>query len=260
MEFWDFIEFFSSNLLVFQIVTDIISVTIGACLCFGALKWRRGLLTTTAIGWGFFLGAFIVMLLSDTIDESGALFCILAGTILLPILTYTVPGVNRFVLGYIVGFKLCFMLTTLMAKAGSIDILQAIAAPVVVGTIVGLGLMAWTQVRVSAFILACTFVGASEIAPVISKWINRFLFAGTGDWGYILDPIDLFFALFKVELTDKWAFISMLALMALGCYKRIKTLKEKNIPLSLPVIGFEVPNKEDNGKIYTDDDVVDTLK
>ena len=44
-----------SNLLIFQIITELIKVTIGAGLCFGALKWRRGLLTTTAIGWGFFL-------------------------------------------------------------------------------------------------------------------------------------------------------------------------------------------------------------
>lgn len=38
-----------SRLLVFQIVLDLISVTVSAGLCFGALKWRRGLLMTTAI-------------------------------------------------------------------------------------------------------------------------------------------------------------------------------------------------------------------
>ena len=45
-----------SRLLVFQIVFDLISVTVGAGLCFGALKWRRGLLTTTAIAWGSCVG------------------------------------------------------------------------------------------------------------------------------------------------------------------------------------------------------------
>ena len=34
-----------ARLLVFQVVIDLISVTVGAGLCFGALKWRRGLLT-----------------------------------------------------------------------------------------------------------------------------------------------------------------------------------------------------------------------
>ena len=39
------------NIAVFQIATELFKVTLGAGLCFGALKWRRGLLTTTAIGW-----------------------------------------------------------------------------------------------------------------------------------------------------------------------------------------------------------------
>ena len=57
----DTIEKILSNLLIFQIVIDIIKVTVGAGLCFGALKWRRGLLTTTAVGWGLFLGFLLAM-------------------------------------------------------------------------------------------------------------------------------------------------------------------------------------------------------
>ena len=112
--------------------------------------------------------------------------------------------------------------------------------------------------RISAFILGCTFIGASEIAPVISEWINRF-FAVTGDLNYLFDPIDLFFALFKVELTDHWMFISMIVFMILGGYKQIQQIQRAGIPLNTPLIGFESPFGP-NGRIYTNKGSIDTMK
>lgn len=255
----DTMEEILSNLLIFQIVIDIIKVTVGAGLCFGALKWRRGLLTTTAVGWGLFLGFLLAMVVGEMIGGVGALIALLIGLICLPILTYTVPGVNRFILGFLVSSKLFFMLTTVLAKKGAIDIEYAIIAPLLAGTVVGLGLMAWTRIRVSAFVLSCTFVGASEIAPVISEWINRIFFSVTGDIGYLFDPIDLLFALFKIELTDHWMLGSMIILMIWGGYKQIGRLKANGIPLDTPLIGFEVP-KADNGKIFTSKGSIDTMK
>lgn len=254
----ELIETILSNIIVFQIVTDIIKVIVGAGLCFGALKWRRGLLTTTAIGWGAFLGCTIAILLGDAIGGIGMVLCILIGIIALPILTYTIPGVNRFVLGFLVSTKLFFMLTTVLAKANTIEIPSALIIPLVAGSIAGLALMAWTRVRVSAFVLACTFIGASEIAPVISEWINRILYGFTGNIGYLIDPVDLIFSLFKIELTDQWMLISMVVLMAIGGYKQINNLRANCIPLDTPLIGFEVPRK-DNGKIYTGNKTIDTL-
>lgn len=255
----DFVEFFLGNLLIFQVITDLIKVTIGAGLCFGALKWRRGLLTTTAVGWGLLLGIFAAFLLGDVFGSTGAIICILAGIIIFPILTYTVPGVNRFVLGFLVSSKLLFMLTTVLAKAGSIEIETAIGLPLIGGTIVGLCLMAWIEVRVSAFVLGCTFLGASEIAPVISEWINRILFSVTGDFSFIFDPVDFLFALFKVELTDHWMLISMIILMVWGGYRQIQQMQEKGIALDTPLIGFESPEGK-NGRIYTENDTIDTIK
>lgn len=254
----EFIEQIVSNWAIFQIITDLIKITIGAGLCFGALKWRRGLLTTTAIGWGLFWGILAAISLGDVMGESSIL-CVLTGFIVFPILTYTVPGVNRFVLGFLVGSKLLFMLTTVLAKAGTIDIATTIMLPLGIGTLLGLILMAWTQMRVSAFVLSCSFIGASEIAPVVSEWINRILFSATGDYSYILDPIDLFFALFKIELTDEWMLISMIVLMIWGGYKQIQKLKAEKIPLDTPLIGFESPTGP-NGRIYTDKGAIDTKK
>ena len=231
----------------------------GAGLCFGALKWRRGLLTTTAIGWGFFLGVLAAILLGRMAGEIGIIICILAGLVVLPILTYTVPGVNRFVLGFLVSCKLFFMLTTVLVKNGAIDIEMTFALPLVAGTLVGLLLMAWTRMRISAFVLSCTFIGASEIAPVISEWINRLFFTVTGDLNYLFDPIDLFFALFKVELTDHWMLISMIVFMILGGYKQIRQIQQAKIPLNTPLIGFESPFGP-NGRIYTSKGPIDTMK
>lgn len=248
-----------ARLLVFQIVIDLISVTVGAGLCFGALKWRRGLLTTTAIAWGLLLGFIAAMFLGEVLGETGAIICVLVGMIGLPILTYISPPVNRFVLGFLVSSKLLFMLTTVLAKEGTIDIEETIMIPLVVGTVVGIALMAWTQMRVSAFVLGCTFIGASQIAPVVSEWINRIFFAATGDIGYLFDPIDLFFALFKIELTDQWMLIAMIVFMVWGGYKQINSLKKNGIPLDTPLIGFESPTGP-NGRIYTKNGHIDTMK
>ena len=232
----DILEKILSNLLVFQIITDLIKVTIGTGLCFGALKWRRGLLTTTAISWGLLLGVLAAILLGNFLGEEGIVFCILTGMIGLPILTYTIPCVNRFVLGFLVSCKLLFMLTTVLIKDDLTSIENTFAIPMIGGLLVGLGLMAWTKVRVSAFVLGCTFVGANEIAPVISEWINRILFSVTGDYTFLFDPIDLFFALFKVEITDFWMLASMIVLMLLGVHKQIDNIKKAGIPLDAPII------------------------
>ena len=117
--------------------------------------------------------------------------------------------------------------------------------------------MAWTKVRISAFVLGCSFIGASEIAPVVSEWMNRLLYTVTGNTTYLYDPIDILFALIKVELTDQWTLIAMIVLMAWGGYKQIQRIKANGIPLDTPLIGFETP-KGKNGRIYTKNGHIDT--
>lgn len=239
------------NLMIFQFVTELIKATLGAGLCFGALKWRRGLLTTTSIGWGAVLGLAVGYLFGSASGGSMELLLIFAaiGAIIFPILTYSVAGVNRFVLGFLVGSKLFVMFTTVMLKEGNMDIDVAVVLPLIAGTIIGLILMAWTQMRVSAFVISCSFIGASDIAPVISEWYNRVMYTTTGNISYLFDPIDLLFALFKIELTDKVTLISIIVLLILGCRHQLKRLRNLGIPYSTPLIGFEVPRNE-NGKIY----------
>lgn len=167
------------------------------------------------------------------------------------LLTYTIPGINRFVLGFLVGMKLFTMVATVLLKQGSIDIELAFVMPLIAGTFIGLLLMAWTQMRVSAVVIGCSFIGASEIAPVISEWWNRAGYALTGDISYLFDPMDLLFALFKIELTDKVTLISLLVMLVFGCCYQLKRLSDRGIPYSTPVIGFEI-DREDDGEIEED--------
>lgn len=239
------------NIAVFQIATELFKVTLGAGLCFGALKWRRGLLTTTAIGWGAVLGIIFWYLFSSEDSPEILVISVAIGAILFPILTYTIPGINRFVLGFLVGMKLFTMVATVLLKQGSIDIELAFVMPLIAGALIGLLLMAWTQMRVSAVVIGCSFIGASEIAPVISEWWNRAGYALTGDISYLFDPMDLLFALFKIELTDKVTLISLLVMLVFGCCYQLKRLSDRGIPYSTPVIGFEI-DREDDGEIEED--------
>lgn len=249
------VEFIFENIVVFQVVSCLYDVSLGAACCYGALKWRRGLMTTVAIGWGIFIGfgLAIPMAFYGNADPSILLVLPAIGMIVLPILTYKIAGVNRFILGYIVSSKLFFMATTVMAKNGDIEILTALLFPLIGGAVIGLVLMAWTQIRVSAFVFGCTFIGASGIAPNISKLINGTLFTATRDISFLFDPIDTFFAFFGVELTDQWTLGAMIVLMVIFGYRQIRTMQRKGIPLDTPLIGFEVPeDKGRNGRVYMD--------
>ena len=126
------------------------------------------------------------------------------------------------------------------------DLSGAISLPLILGAVVGIALAAWTQMRISAFILSCSFLGASQIAPVISEWANRLIYGFTGDISYLFDPVDLIFAFFKIELTDQWALIAMIIFMIIGCKKHFHRLQQAGIAPDTPIIGFEVPKSNNN--------------
>ncbi len=255
----DFLETVAENWVIFEIVDSLTKILLGAGFCFGALKWRKGLLTTVAIGWGLILGMVVAMFAGKPFGMVGIIISVLTGVIALPILTYRIPGVNRFMLGFLVSSKLLFMLTTVLAKESAMEIPTAVAVPLIGGTVIGLILMTWTQIRVSAFVLGCTFIGASGIAPEVAKWINRIGFSLTGDSHFFFDPIDMIFAMFKIELTDTWTLIFMILFMAIGSYIQIRNMKQKGVAMDTPLIAYE-SSIGPNGRIYyKDGHHVDTL-
>lgn len=243
---------FLERLAIFQIVTEVIQVIFGAGLCFGALKWRKGSLTTAAVVWGLALGFSLGLSIVSSGNGDWEILLITCGlgALIFPILTYTVAGVNRFILGFLFGTKFIAMLTTVLFREGMIDFDIAFMLPLVCGALIGLIMMAWVQMRVLPFVLCCTFIGASDIAPTVSEWVNRIGYSVTGDISFLFNPVDLLFSLFKIELTDTMTLVTMTLLLILGCTIQLNRLKAQGISYSTPLIGFEAPRSE-NGKIVS---------
>ena len=138
------------RLAVFQVVIEVIQVIFGAGLCFGALKWRRGSLTTTAAIWGLLLGFSLgfSIVYSGGGDIGILLMTCGLGAVVFPILTYTIAGVNRFVLGFLFGTKFVALITTVLFKEGAMDFEVALILPFACGAFVGLIMrLSWQMTR-----------------------------------------------------------------------------------------------------------------
>ena len=244
---------FLTYVAVFQIVTDIYDVLVGSALVYGALKWRKGLLSTTAIYWGLVLGVLSGSMItySFEINYGVILITLLLGGIIFPILTYRIPAVNRFVLGFIVSMKMLYMLTTYLFKNGSVDLDIAILLPLIVATLLGVIFMLLRQLSVLPFALGCVFIGASQVAPTVVKYINQIIFGITKDYSLLFDPVDFLFALFKIELTDVWTLLVMIIFMCIGVPLQLKYIKQQGYDYDTPVIAFETDDPNMHGKIVS---------
>lgn len=244
---------FLAYITIFQVVTDIYDLFIGSALVFGALKWRKGLLTTLAVYWGIVLGTLSGLFISFLFDVSllVLILTIMIGAIIFPTLTYCVPAVNRFVLGFLVTMKLLYMVTTYLCKNGNMEFETAIVLPLIMATLIGIVFMILRQLSVLPFALGCVFLGASQIAPTVSKYINQVIFGITHDYSLLFDPIDFIFALFKIELTDGWTLLFMIVFMCVGVPLKIKDIKRQGYDYSTPIITFETDNPDMHGKIIS---------
>ncbi len=239
-----------STIALVEIILDLLKGTMGIGMCFFALKWRRGLMTTTAVGWGVFLGAIAGYYAADISDSLVTIIIFMGiGAIVLPILTYNIPGVNRFMIGYIVFMKIAYMFTTELFRRGSTDWFGILLLPMIIGAIGGVILAAWVDVPVSAFVLACAFFGASEAAPIIAKYINYVGYGITQDVNWLIDPLGIIMKLFSIELSDIPTLVSLLILMGFGIPMQLQIIKNQGYSYSIPLIVFETDNKSEHGKI-----------
>lgn len=245
---YEFLEY----LAIFQIATDIYDLLIGSALIYGALKWRKGLLSTTACYWGIVLGFAGGGIIAYALDMPAVIFItIIIGAIVFPIMTYLIPAVNRFVLGFIVTMKLLYMLTTYLCKKGIMEFSVALISPLIVATILGILFMFMREMSVLPFALGCVFIGASQLAPTIAKYINQFIFGITQDFSLLFDPIDFIFALFKIELTDGWTLLLMIIFMVCGLPIQLGYIKKQGYDYDTPLIVFETDNEDMHGKIVS---------
>lgn len=244
---------FLRYITIFQIVTDIYDLLVGTALVYGALKWKKGLITTTAFYWGIVLGFLSGILIAISLGSDIGLVVVttLIGAVVFPVLTYCVPAVNRFVLGFIVTMKLLYMLTTYLCKKGSMQVEIAIMLPLVVAAILGVIFALLRQLSVLPFALACAFLGANQVAPTIAKYVRQFIFGITHDYSLLFEPVDFVFALFKIELTDGWTLLFMIILMCVGLSVQLKYIKQQGYTYDTPIIVFETDDSNMHGKIIS---------
>lgn len=244
---------FLSYITVFQVVSDIYDLLIGSALVYGALKWRKGLLTTTVFYWGlvlgFLSGVFMAFLLNT--DFLIVIVTVVIGAVIFPILTYRIPAVNRFVVGFLVTMKLLYMLTTYLCKKGNMEFEIAIMLPLIIALIIGIIFALSRRLSVLPFAIACVFFGASQVAPTLAKYVKQFIFGITHDYSLLFDPIDFIFALFKIELTDGWTLLFMIILMCIGLPHQLKFIKQQGYDYDTPIITFETDDTNMHGKIIS---------
>ncbi len=233
------------RIVLLEFCNTIVSITVGGYLCFGALKWPRKLISLVALYWGIALGLLIGITFGREY-KSGYIIvgCVLIGAIVFPILAYTVPAVNRFVIGFIVAMKLTFMVCTVFMKNGTLYIWNCIQISLIVAIGVGIILMLWKQMSISAFVLVCAFLGASQIAPEIGNLINEVDYVVNG--GIPIDLFDIFFSFFGIELTDTWTMIFMFIFMGLGICSGYIQLKKMGVANDMPLIVYYAEKFEDN--------------
>ena len=252
-------EEFISRILTYKIAFDIFDALIGVGICYGALKWRKGLITTVAFYWGLILGGVVGMALtsrnmsyySSSVDTTPLFLCLIAGGIVFPILTYKVAGVNRFVLGFIVITKLAYMITTVGVEEYGMDISTALTLPLLAGTVAGLVFMAWTKIKILPFVITCAFMGASQTAPKLANFTQMIRYGSTGDSELLPGVEDIILGLFRIELTDEWTLIWLVPIMATGMYFQFRSVRMQGYTLDTPLITYETDNQEEHGMIHS---------
>lgn len=210
--------------IIIDLFIVIQTVTSGV-MCVYGYKWSKGLIAIMSS----YVGLGVGLLLSiPFIDSAG-----LGSLILVPIcisaisgLAYTNIKFNHFMAGFLLAVKVSFMIITKMYESGMFgDIGWLFVVPIIIGIYVG-GLSC--TVFSGYIVLAClAFLGAIEFVPKIFEWINGTLFAVTGDWSFIFDPVSYILSLFGIEIPSSGEVICILLLSVGGFYfQKLRAEKE----------------------------------
>lgn len=99
--------------------------------------------------------------------------------------------------------------------------------------------------------VACVFLGASQVAPAIAKYVNQFIFGITHDFSLLFNLVDFVFVLSKMELTDGWTLLFMFIFMCIGLPVQLKSIKQQGYSYDTSIIAFETDNSYMHGKIIS---------
>lgn len=266
---------FNIVVLIF-IALNLLQTAVGAGLCFAPIKWQKGLITAMSIKLGMLAGGILATIITIYLFDSEAsgvprsvaykyieyipaffVISVILGAIIMPVLTYTVSKINRFVLGYIVGSKLTIIFTVGAIHDGldeignylfngnlNIEIIIVMLMPVIIGSIFGIILASLDKFKISAYVVACSYIGASECAPNIEKYLGYIKAFLTGDIGAAIDPIDMIFSSYNIELNSMTTFVIIIILMGISSYYKIKSLLNQGYSLDTNIALLETEEGE----------------
>lgn len=191
-----------NSLGVVDIVLDIfvlIQTITSAVMCVYGYKWANKLI---AIMSGY-IGIMLGVILAGVLLNAGAG---LWSVWIVPICyfafmwsAYKIMWLNHFCAGFLIAMKIMYMILYTLMERGAMDssVGTLLGAPVIVGVIVGILI---SSIYNNYVLLLCvSYIGATELVPRIVSFINKGLFAATGDLSYVFNPLDFLLGLFGIE-------------------------------------------------------------
>lgn len=225
------------NLGTFLFIWWITGLVMDTLIVVRGLAWRRGLMTATALYWGIAIGALLPFLMGA--EAGGIILGILIGAVAFPILTYTVPGVNRFVLGFIVTLKLTGMIALNLMMYNGLPLANAIGYSMLASIISACVFMALVSMPASGYIVATAFLGAVGLSTKIQDIFSGLQYTFTGNMSLLFDPASLIFAVLGIDYADMQRIAIIVVCMGIGGYFQYRKLIDEGYTPGTPMIAYE---------------------
>ncbi len=202
--------------LVVEAFIVIQTVTSGI-MCVYGYKWGRALIATASSYVGVAIGLVICIMLFESGFGVESFIAIPTCAAAFSAMAYKNITLNHFMAGFLLATKISFMIITKVFEYGmSDDIGGLLVLPIIIG-IIG-GIVSCTKFT-GYIVLAClAFWGSIDFVPKMFEWINGTLFAMTGDYSFIFDPISFLLSLFGIEIPSGGEVFFILLLTVGGFY------------------------------------------
>lgn len=227
MDILSIIVFIINAVTLVRFITSIV-------MCVYGYKWKRGLIATTSIYIGVFLGALLLYCLGkiDIINIETSLILSLFVPIIFFILAYRWIRLNHFLIGFITSTKILFMLLYGLMDKNIIDIDASIlfVVPLIIGVIVGCVLS--TYLKYSAVLLCLAYIGSVDLVLNLFDLINKGLFIASGDISYIFDIEDILMQIIGIDIPSFWESVFILAVTIFSFIWQSSVLRKRGVNLS----------------------------
>ena len=229
-------------------VIEIISVVINAFLvlrlitsvvmCVYGCKWRKGLIATTSLYIGIFLGLLLLAFLMEVSSLEMEINLLISAVvpIVFTIMAYKCIWLNHFLTGFLVFNKLSFMVIfrLMSERVIDIDLKYIIAIPIIIGIIAGIII---SVKFINYAVLFCiVYIGTVDLVLSISEMINKALFVATSDLGFLFDPEDILLKLVGVDVPSVIEVIFIIVVGIISFILQKKLLDRQGISLSSYVV------------------------